>query len=390
MIVAAPFLITLLMGWLYWIYPFAKIDPFRFTAISAENVGVASGYILLAGVVAIIAYKNTKHMRRTIDFQPKTFALGNRGSVKNAVPTQMFLLVLIFIVASFLSAYFVYATWPRILSGAPIGMANREVLSKLSPFLLLLLSICWVSAAHFGGKGVRLLSVVIPIFVSLGIALAENSRESVLPIAIPLLYFLTRKNFVLAIILFVALLASITLSMVGRDIDLQIVPSLSFEEIGQFVVEAINYPTGFSLLHLAENVEKDFPSSFTLDMLSISILPFPSDWIGIESLEGRNIDSFRPYGAAADLISFSIVIYMIYWGVYGWTFAMASRLRGISFLIVSSLLWVCFIVSFQYHLRGSIRFLELVWVILLLYSIIGKIRFRRKVFVQSEIGVSKP
>jgi hypothetical protein len=132
------------------------------------------------------------------------------------------------------------------------------------------------------------------------------------------------------------------------------------------LAEAVGYVTAFNLFHFGQVVSDGINLGFSFHYFLLSVLPLPSSMIGAEVLESRNFDAFRPYGAAADMLSLSITVFAVYWGMLGWLARKSTHSRGIVRVVLAALLLILFVTSFQYPLRTSSKFFILVAVVLAL------------------------
>jgi len=204
------------------------------------------------------------------------------------------------------------------------------------------------------------------------------SREAHIPAAFVLAFYVQRPGHLGRLITWAALtVLLLVLVMIRRDFTLIEVTQQDAIIVLVYLAEAVGYVTAFNLFHFGQVVSDGVDLGFSFHYVVLSVLPLPSSMIGAEVLESRNFDAFRPYGAAADMLSLSITVFAIYWGLFGWLARKSTHSRGIVRVVLAALLLILFVTSFQYPLRTSSKFFILVVVVLALQHLLSARAGRR-------------
>lgn len=331
-LISVPFAVSLIIGLTYWIFSFRLLNIFDFGSL--QGLAVLYGAFVFAGLWlsavlgAFLASftKNLKLFRRRIGVK-LTF-------ICSAV-------VFFFLFADFLVSFF-----SAVASNRGFLMSDRQYIDSLSMFKIGLLALsAW---------NIRRLKF-IPIslcFFGIMLVFLDISREAAVPALFAVLMANSASHRILAI---TSLFFIVAYSMYGRDF-----PEISIYSLGVYSFEAANYFFGMNFLHFSDAIGQlaDQDADFTFSMFLQSIVPLPGGLVSSGALDGRNLDAYRPIGAAADLVLWNGLAAFLVFFSYGYAFGLGFSARSrLVFILAVIFSLVCFSWLFQYHLRTSGKYI---------------------------------
>lgn len=330
---------SFLIAFAYWNLGDLTIDPFQFHKMQATEFLSSLVVYILFFLAALFG----AHTARSVpNFRKR--------KIKPLRSEALFILQLL-LLAILVSELAV--TWVVALSeGEGFRISDRQYIDNLSMLKILLLCLLSFGLQKAGLK--KTVWCLVNLFAFLLVTL-DITREAIIPLVfLVMLTPLRDKKLWLTL---GNLIFCVLYSFWGRDGG-----EVSLFILSIYLGEAINYIFGMCYLHFSDVYSTLTSSSkdhdFDLSIFTASIAPLPGSWVDSQSIDGRNIDAFRPYGAAADLAIWSPIAGFSVFFSFGFVSGLGLGARSKLLRSLAVILTILFFVwLFQYHLRTSFKFI---------------------------------
>jgi hypothetical protein len=341
LLISLPFALSFLVGMTYWAFSYYFLNIFDF--------GSMQGFVLLRGSLAFMILWISSVLGVYAAGSTKNLRLVRRRISAKLVFLGSFLLFFI------LFGDFIFRFISSLYSGHGFVISDRQYINNVSMLKigLLVLSAWYIRRLQFLPVSLCLFGVLL-VFL-------DVSREAAVPAFFAALISPSPMQRFISII---SLLFIVVYSMYARDFS-----AISILLLSSYFFEGANYFFGMNFLHFSDAIGRlsDRGTDFSLSLFWQSVVPLPGGLVSAVELDGRNLDAYRPIGAAADLVLWNwfaaLLVFFSYGFVFGLGFLARSRLLFIFAVMFS---FVCFSWLFQYHLRTSAKYIIIFGLIFLM------------------------